>query len=472
MGNSESRAKYLAKNTAIFAIGNIGTKLISFFLVPLYTYVLSKEDYGTIDLIFSVCSVITPILMCNIGEAVKRYSLDKDAEHHKILTVSYIWIIFGIVIGLIILPVCGAVSIVHEYSVYIYLYAVLSATYVVFTDYLRGKEQLKEYTVCSLLTTAFIAGFNILFLVVFQEKIYGYLKAYIGAYLLTTALAFVFSKQYKLFSKFEFDKALFWDMSKFAITLVPNSLLWWITNSSDRLMVSKMVSVAANGLYTVSYKLPSLMSTLSTIFMQAWQYSAIRENESSDREEYNRSMYDAYVRFVSLTAAGLLLILRPFMHFYVSPEFFEAWKYSPFLILGYVFMTLATFVGTSYYVEKNMIGNMLSALVGAGTNICLNLCLIPKVGVNGAAIATCASYFIVLIYRVFDTKKYMRLNAARKEHIPIWGLLVLMVISTYFQEGIALALLCIEFVIMLFCNKKMAVSMCSIVLKKIKKQML
>lgn len=467
MGKSESRAKYLAKNTAIFAIGNIGTKLISFFLVPLYTYVLSTEDYGTIDLIFSVCSVITPILMCNIGEAVKRFSLDKGAEHNKILTVSYIWILFGVIAGLFILPVASSISIVKEYTVYIYAYTVISATYIVLTDYLRGREQLKAYTLCSLLTTAFIAGFNILFLVALKQKVFGYLKAYIVAYIITTILAFILSKQYKMLGKLKFDRKLFAEMSKFAIALVPNSLLWWITNSSDRLMVSKIISISANGLYTVSYKLPSLMSTLSTIFMQAWQYSAIRENDSADRESYNRKMYDAYVRFVTLTAAGLLLILKPFMKIYVSTPYYSSWQFSPFLILGYVFMTLATFTGTSYYVEKNMIGNMFSALSGAITNIVLNFILIPVVGINGAAIATCVSYFVVFVYRIIDTRKYINLNVLRKDHWCIWMALFVMVISEYFDGMICSLILVSEFLFMLFCNRNIAITVMETILKKI-----
>lgn len=467
MGKGENRVKYLAKNTAIFAIGNIGTKLISFFLVPLYTYVLSTEDYGTIDLIFSICSVITPIIMCNIGEAVKRYALDKDAEYNKILATAYLWVIFGWLIGLIILPIASRISVVKEYTVYIYVYTVISATYVVITDYLRGREQLKAYTVCSLFTTAFIAGFNILFLVALHQKVFGYLRAYIVAYLITTILAFVLSKQYKMIFKLKFDRKLFAEMSKFAIALVPNSLLWWITNSSDRVMVSNMISVSANGLYTVSYKLPSLMSTLSTIFMQAWQYSAIREIDSSDRVEYNMTMYDAYVRFVSLTAAGLLLILKPFMRIYVSSTYFEAWKYSPFLILGYVFMTLGTFVGTSYYVEKNMIGNMFSALSGALTNIILNFILIPVIGINGAAIATCISYFVIFIYRVIDTQKYMRLNVLRKDHWCLWSLLFIMIISVYLEGIVSIAILAVEFLALLFCNRKIASIIIKMLLNKL-----
>ena len=79
------RGKYLAKNTALFALGNIGTKMISFFLVPIYTNALSTSEYGVTDLIASICTVLVPILTCNIGESVMRFALDEDADYDKIM---------------------------------------------------------------------------------------------------------------------------------------------------------------------------------------------------------------------------------------------------------------------------------------------------------------------------------------------------------------------------------------------------
>lgn len=67
------RGKYLAKNTAIFALGNIGTKAISFFMVPLYTQWLVPSDYGVVDLIATVAFVLMPVFTLNIGESVMRF---------------------------------------------------------------------------------------------------------------------------------------------------------------------------------------------------------------------------------------------------------------------------------------------------------------------------------------------------------------------------------------------------------------
>ena len=93
----ESRAKYLAKNTFIFALGNFGTKIINFFLVPIYTYVLNSAQYGTVDLITTITTVLAPVLILNISESVMRYSLDKDSDQSAISSTGILCLFFGII---------------------------------------------------------------------------------------------------------------------------------------------------------------------------------------------------------------------------------------------------------------------------------------------------------------------------------------------------------------------------------------
>lgn len=145
-------------------------------------------------------------------------------------------------------------------------------------------------------------------------------------------------------------------MAKYSVVLIPNSFMWWIMNSSDRIMVSSMVSVAANGIYAVSYKLPTLVSTLTAIFNQAWSYSAIREEGTEDESDYNNKIFKALIGIVMLTGIGILTIAKPFLSVYVSEEYYTAWKYMPFLTVGCVYLTLASFMATSYTVHKDSFG--------------------------------------------------------------------------------------------------------------------
>lgn len=434
--SNESRNKFLIKNTALFAIGNMGTKLINFLMVPLYTYSLSTEQYGTINTTISICSIIIPFVMCNIGEAVRRYLLDKESDPNAVQSVEIIWFSFGMIISILMYCIFHRIPQWKTYALEMSLYTLLNAFAGTTLDYLRGKEKLQIYTACGIFQTFMIALLNIIFIVKFDYGIKGYFWSYITSYFITGIIAFLAGEQLKDLKKIHFDQKMFLEMSRFALMLVPNSVMWWVTNSSDRLMITYMISAAANGIYSVSYKMPTIMSTLSTILMQAWQHSAIRENDSQDRTEYNNIMYKSYMCGTFIVGAMLLLINRPFMQVYVAPEYREAWRYSPFLIVSSIFSTLGTFVGTSYYVEKDMKGNLRSATIGAIMNVLLNCILIPKIGATGAAVATCISYVTVFLYRARDTRKYMPIKVYTS---TFWKLLaaILFMLASSFVSGIA-----------------------------------
>lgn len=205
---------------------------------------------------------------------------------------------------------------------------------------------------------------------------------------------------------FNFDKSICFSMTKFSAVLIPNSFMWWIMNSSDRIMVTAMAGAAANGIYAVAYKVPTFLSTFTTIFNTAWSYSAIKENESSDKEEYSNSIYSRMFAITVVTSSGLIMIMKPFLRIYVESSYYTAWQYTPFLVTGFVFMTLGTFIATSYTVYKDSKGYLFSGMAGAITNIILNFLLIPIIGTLGAAIATCISYIVVYMYRAKDTKVF------------------------------------------------------------------
>ncbi len=402
MGN---RIKYLLKNTSIFAVGELGTKLINFFLVPFYTYVLTTEEYGTVDLIFTISMVITPIVMFNIGEAVMRYALDADADHNKMFGISVIAIAFGVLVSMAIIPVASSFPLLRQYTIYIYLYVVLCAAKSVLTGFLRGLEEFKTYVACNILNTFLIGVLNIYFLLYLKRGIEGYLTAYILAEAITIIVAFLAGHMYRYCHQWKLDYPLMKKMILFSLAVVPNSLLWWVINSSDRIMVTAMGSVAENGLLAVSYKLPSLLTMVNMILMQAWKYSAIKEEASADQEEFSNKMLDEYLKGMFLVSATLLLLIKPATYILFEKSYYYSWKASAYLIVGFVVMGLSTFVGTIYYVKKDMAGNMLSALVGAIVNIILNMILIKRMGAAGATLAACMAYFAILLYRYYDTRK-------------------------------------------------------------------
>ena len=436
MTKSLSRKKYLFKNTAIFTLGNLVTKLIAIFLVPIYTNILTTAQFGIVDLISTLVTVLAPITTLNIAEAVMRFCLDKDADQDSIIKIGNWSLLISSIFALILVPIFMMFNDLKEYSWYIYWYTASAGVSQICLSTLRGKEQLVEYSVGSIVNSFFVAVLNILFLVVWKMGIEGYLLAYIISGFITAIYAFIAGKMWKYLNGMSINYKLLSTMLKFSIVLIPNSFMWWIMNSSDRIMITALIGASANGLYAVACKIPMTVSTLTRIFVQAWNYSAIKEEESEDRDEYSSMIFKRLLEILVLCAIGVMIVIKPFMYIYVNRQYFSAWEYVPCLMIGVVFLTLGTFLSSSYTVHKDSWGFLKSGMAGAIMNVILNWALIPLIGIEGAALATCLSYIAVFVYRIFDTKKYIHLVIFDKGNIL--GILAMLAVSVlcYF-DGIA-----------------------------------
>lgn len=431
----KSRGQYLAQNITVFTVGNIGSKLVVFLLVPLYTAIFKAEEYGTVDLISTLITIAVPIFTVNICESVMRFALDKDANYDAITRIGVIVLAVGSVVALLIIPICSLFELTSSYSTLSYFFVISSAASQLFLCDLRGKEKLKWYAAGSILNTLLVAAFSILFLVVFRKGIAGYLWSHIIANLSTAFYAIIVGEAYRSFVPKVLNRVLLKNMLKYAAVMIPNSFLWWIMNSSDRIMITGMISPAANGVYSVSYKLPTLVTVLASIFNQAWSYSAISEKGSSGEAEYNNEIFRLLTSIVMTTGIIIIGISKPFMKLYVGESYYSAWRYIPFLTIGFVYLTLGTFMATSYSVHKDGYGYLFSGLFGALLNVMLNAALIPIIDVYGAAVATGASYIAVFVFRLFHTRKYIKFNIRNREFFC--GTLALAVIScSLFVEGI------------------------------------
>ena len=441
------RVRYLAKNTAIFAVGNVGTKLISFFLVPLYTNVLSTNQYGVADFVNTICMVLAPVIVLNIGESIMRFSLDKDANYHQIMSVGVVLFAGSLVVGLAIIPITRCIEAISEYAVYIYFYTVSLAGSQILLCYLRGREQLIEYSVGNIVQTVGIAGFNLLYLLVLDQGLHGYFKAYIIASVITMIYSFIVGRVFEVLRNLRFNLTLAKEMIKYSFVLIPNTFMWWIINSSDRVLITALLGAAANGIYAVSYKIPSVVSVIASIFNQAWGYSAIHEDESEDRDRYSNTVYKGLVAVSVVSGIALLLVMKPLMRVYVEASYFEAWRYTPFLIIGNVFMTTGTFLASWYTVNKDSKGYLFSATCGAVVNVVLNLSLIPFLGITGSALATCVSYITVFVYRALDTKKYITIEVMSSRYVLAYAMLFLSGGSLFIDGVVGELLIMVELAI-------------------------
>lgn len=241
----------------------------------------------------------------------------------------------------------------------------------------------------------------------------------------------------------------------FCIPLIPTAAMWWVMNASDRYMILFFMSTSANGVYSVANKIPSLLSIFENVFYQAWQTTAISKMHDDDRNEFFSNVFNKYFCFLTIGVVGLLLIGRPLILMIFSIEYSAAWLCFSILVLSVLFHALAGNLGLLYSVFKNTKGAFYSTVIGAVTNIVLNLIFIPAFGLIGAAVTTLIGYVVTLIYRWFDVKKFVSLKLNYKQFLFYLSVIAIQLFLYYINTPISYGIRTIILLLILILNREL-----------------
>ena len=403
-----SKYTKLVKNSGIFAIANIGSHVISFVLVRFYTELLSKPQYGTVDVMVTTTSLIIPIISLAIVESVLRFSMDAD-NPQEVFSNGLFVAICGSLAFAVIGPWIFVFTSYFRYFAFMLFLVFVTSIDNICAQYVRGIGKVTIFALAGIIKTTVLAGSNILFLLGFGWKVEGYMLSMIMAALASTLFLFICSKAYKGLRIYP-NKPLLKQMTKYSIPLIPNSLSWWIMNAADKYAILLLLGASFNGLYAVAHKLPSLINVCNTLFFQAWQLSAVEESNSEKKAEFYSTVFNVLAFLLFILAGFLLTLLKPITSLIASSEYQDAWRYTPFLIVGMVFAAFSSFLGTNYVAMKKTKGALKTTLVGALVNVVLNFVFIFFIGMNGAALATMISFAVTWIYRAIDTRAFVRIN--------------------------------------------------------------
>lgn len=412
----KKNSKYgdLSKNTLLFTINSFGSKLITFLLVPLYTNVLSTKDYGTADLMTSTAQLLIPLLTLNIQDAVLRFSLDKTKDPKKIIsvgcTINSISMCL-LCITLFLLSYFGILSFGKEYIIFLFFSFAFGGIQNSLQMYMKAVDNVKVLVYSGLASTLFSCVSNLLLLLVFKFGILGYLISNLVGHFVAIFIMFFFGKIYRDV-RFTTDTKLIKEMFVYSAPLAINSVAWWINTASDKYIITFFCGAAINGIYSVAYKIPTILSTFQTIFYNAWSVSAITEFDKDDKDGFIGNIYSLYM-CVSTIGCSLILIFNKFLaSMLYAKDFYDAWRSVPFLLLGVAFNGIALFEGCLFTAVKKTKEVSRTTIVGAIVNTIANFILIPLFASSGAAFATMTGYLTVWIVRTISLQKivHMRVN--------------------------------------------------------------
>lgn len=397
-----NKLKFFLENFLIYGVGGVIGKIIPVIMIPIITRLMpDTSSFGISDMCTTVVSFGSALAIMGMYDAMYRMFFEKDDEKYKkeicSTTLNFTVIMSVIVFVLMIIfkdfiaeKFLGNVK--YGYLVYITAISTLvGATNSIVAAPTRMQNKRKVYLFMNVLTP--LISYSIAIPMILR----GY---YIEALPVATMIAnisgeLVFLALNRKWFKFAFiEKSELKQLLKIAIPLLPNFLIYWIFNSSDKLMITNILGTGATGIYSVGAKLGQASQLIYTAFAGGWQFFAFSTMNEENQVKTNSLIFE-YLGIISFACtAGVFLICQPLYNLLFQGEYIQGYIVSPYLFLAPLLQMLFQIACNQFLVIKKTWPNLFILSTGAIVNIILNLALIPQIGIEGAAIATLIGYLI------------------------------------------------------------------------------
>jgi len=403
------------KDLGIYAIGNLGSKIITFVMVAVYTHYISKSDMGYYDLCLTVIFLILPFVTLQLRDGAFRFLLETDAgdrtQRSCIITFVYRTLVSNTAISLVA-AIAMVMFIDIDYVWYCFALLIVMSFFEVITQVARGLGKNVEFVIAGIISSFGILLFSVVFLIILPWGLAGIFIANILARVVALIYLEFRLKLISTYLNINVDfKQVARDLIKYSLPLLPGSLCWWLTGSSDRWFINYYLGLDVNGVYAVAFRFNSIILILSTIFYQAWQETAILQYNSPDRDKFFSKMFNTYIGLQALLITVFVFALKLFVYpLFIEEKFQESANYLYLMGISAVLFALSAFFDMGYQCAKDTSRTLPAIVLAAIVNIVCNLILVKQIGVYGAIATSIITYAVLFFYRLLDMKRYFKLS--------------------------------------------------------------
>ena len=441
-----NQKKQLLANTIIIALGKLGTQIVSFILLPLYTAQLTTEEYGTYDFLVTLSVFLLPIITLLIEESMFRFLIDAETikDKKKIITATTLYMLAGTIFFSIIATIVVLLS-GYQYG-WLFIVFVISNILISLSNAIsRGMGRIKIYSLSNFFLGALTIILNLVFILAFKWGTAGLLWANTIANAIVAIFVLIRMRFLSYVNMKNLNKRTLREMVKYSVPLVPNNLSWIIISLSDRLMITWLIGSGANGIYSIANRFPNIIYTCYGFFSTAWKESAARIVKEENKNEYYNAIYKDLVNFLKAIVIGLIAIMPFAFKILIAEGYNDAYVYIPILTIGIYYTNISNFYGGIFtaYKDTKIMGT--TTMFGAFLNVLINLIFLKLWGIYAATISTLVSTLVVYLYRRAKLKKYIRL----RENIDLtyFAVLAIVLITYYIRNNIVSAIILVFAVI-------------------------
>ena len=432
------REKNLLKNTFVLSLGTFLPKLTSIILIPILTGYLTKEEYGTYDLITTLVSLLLPAVTLQIQSAAFRFLINKrkDEKETNILITNILTFTTLVSILSLIILYFLLYKINYFIRFEIIIYFLLDITLISLRQISRGVGDNLGFAINSTVNSFIMLFFTFLGLVIFKLGISGVLIALIISSIISILTLTIKLKILKRISLKYISKIKIKELIKYSWPMVPNNLSNWVLALSDRIVITTVIGIEANAVYAVANKIPNIFKTFQATFINAWQENASLSVKDNDSSKYYSKIFDSIFGILFALMALLIAFSPILFKFLIKGEYGEAYFQMPILCIGIFFSSIASFIGGIYIAHMKTKNVGITTICAAICNLIIDLIFVKKIGIYAGSISTLVSYFILAIYRMQNVKSFQKISYNYFKIIFCSSILVLLSAFIYLKKTI------------------------------------
>lgn len=415
MTETTGRGKQFLKSVGIYAVGNIGSKLITFLMIPLYTFFVETSEFGYYDLCFTAVLLLTSFASLQLRDGAFRFLIDSKTDEEKTEVVSATMRLLSRSL-LVFMLLSALVSFVYPIRCLWLSFGLLVSIVLieVFGQMARGVGETKTFVVSNIISAFSIGALSVVLVVWCGWGITGIFLANIFARMIAVVYIEIrVGLLRKYFNVSLKSSGMTRDLLRYVLPLLPTIMCWWLTTSSDRFFIQHYFSLSDNGIYAVAARFGSIMQIIGVIIFQAWQEMALRQYNSPDRDKFFSEMVNLFIMFMSIAALCFAFGLKIVYPFIVSPEYVAGIVYVFPIIASSVLYALSNILEVGYQCSFETGRALLGVGVSAAVNILLNFVLIQTIGIYGVVVTSVVTYAVLLGFRIHDSRRYFKINISK-----------------------------------------------------------
>ena len=443
-----SRQKELAFNTAILTFGKICTQFTSFLLLPMYTGLLLPEEYGIVDLFNTYIILLIPLFSCQFENGLFRFLVDCRDQKEK-QTELFSTVLLSNLVQILCYLLFYAVFqrfILSEYKIFLAAEVCIGILLNTGLQYSRGIGHNITFAAASFLTASGTVVLNVILIAVLKLGATGLFLSSVLAKAGTLVFLVLREQLFQCFDRKKWSKTTFRALAGYSFPLIPNQLSWWVIEVSDRTIITYVLGVAANGIYSIATKFSSVFIAFYNVFNTAWTESAALHLKDADGSGFIRETINTMFRLFSAVCIGIIACMPFVFPWLVNAQYGQAYYQIPILMLAVLFQVIVGLYGVVYVALKKTTEIARTSFWAAFINLTTNVLLIRFIGLYAGSVSTLLAFSSMAVYRYFHMKKYIDASLDRGV-LLLTALAAATTVCSYYLQNLVFSILNLLFIL-------------------------